>query len=110
MVKNITIKSHYRNYSVIFTDNFKKEIENISKDSPVHFLVDETIWKLYKKKHFSHINAVSFYIVSPKESNKSIDKLVLYIKFLLDKKFQKHHKLIVIGGGLAQDIGSFTAH
>lgn len=52
----------------------------------------------------------SRYLVNAQEKYKSLESVFKYIRFLLQHSIHKNHRVIVIGGGLVQDIGSFTSH
>lgn len=68
------------------------------------FLVDENVWDLVKtpEEHTFKITAI--------EENKTMNSVFKLLDFLLEKNLTKKNKLIVIGGGITQDIGSFTCH
>lgn len=106
-MEEIKIKSAFGEYNLIFKKDFEKFIENLDRRE-LHLLVDEGIWKIYKNKIGSNFRSIK--IVAPKESNKTLDQVSRYMKFLLRKNIHKDHKILVIGGGLVQDIGSFTSH
>ena len=42
-------------------------------------------------------------------TNKSLEKLPEYVEFLVNKKIRRNHMLVVIAGGIMQDISSFLA-
>ena len=97
-VKNdITINSHPTAYQVVF-DNF----ENTFLDTDV-ILIDKNVQKIYGIEHSKMI------IIEATEYNKSIDTVLNVCEKLLNFEFDRGHKLIVIGGGIIQDIGAYTA-
>lgn len=106
-MEEIKIKSAFGKYNVFFKKDFEQFIKNLDKRK-LHLLVDEGIWKIYKNKIGSNFSSVM--IIAPEESNKTLDQVSRYIKLLLGKNIHKDHKILVIGGGLVQDIGSFTSH
>lgn len=106
-MRQIKIKSISGDYKVGFSNDFEKTLEDI-KINGSHLLIDRNIWQLYKKKIGN--NYLSIRVITPKDSNKNLKEVTKYIEFLLRNNIHKDQTLIVIGGGLIQDIGSFTAH
>lgn len=109
-IKNVRIKSTIKNYEVVFDNNLKNLVCSLINRFDVHFLVDENVWNLYKKDCKNFEKSLSIFKVNAVEKNKTIKKVSEYVEFLLDNDVQKKHKIVVLGGGLVQDIGSFTAH
>ena len=94
---SMTIKSHPHDYDVVF------EKHPIKFNDGDVVLIDANVKKLYNIQHSREI------IVDAIEENKSIDTVLMVCTKLLDYKFDKGNKLYVIGGGIIQDIGAFTA-
>src|SRR3989338_3037068 len=109
-MKKINVHSVFREYSVEFIEDLKVLIRNLNKNYKTHYLVDQGVWSFYKSKLKEVERGVSFYPFEAVESKKTLEEILNYVKFLLEKKVQKKHVIVVIGGGLVQDIGSFTAH
>lgn len=110
-MKNILISSQSGQYHVFFNNQIKDILSKITNIDTSHVLVDRNIWKLYfKNLSYLKDQASSVYIFNSIEKNKNLNSVSKYIKFLLKNKIDKKQKIIVIGGGLVQDIGSFTAH
>jgi 3-dehydroquinate synthase len=95
--KNITINSHPESYNVEFT-----EFNNNFTENEV-VLVDTNVKSLYNIQHSKLIE------IEATEENKSIDTVLMVCERLLEYKFDKGYTLIVIGGGILQDIGAFTS-
>jgi 3-dehydroquinate synthase len=93
----LTIESHPKSYDV----HFEKFNNNFTEDQVV--LVDANVQKLYNINHSKMI------VIDAMETNKSIDTVLRVCEDLLAYGFDKGHTLIVIGGGIVQDIGAFTA-
>jgi 3-dehydroquinate synthase len=47
------------------------------------------------------------YIFDAIEENKNIENVLILVDILLEKKFTKKNKVIIIGGGITQEIGGF---
>ena len=95
--KEVAIKSFPENYNITFS----KFDNNFTEKNVV--LVDKNVRKLYNIHHSKLIEIEAI------EENKSIETVLRVCEQLLEYKFDKGHTLIVIGGGILQDIGAFTA-
>jgi len=95
--EEIIIKSHPSTYKVYF----KKFINKFSKDDVV--LVDSNVKKLYDINHTKLIE------IEANEFNKSIETVLNICNKLLEFNFTKKNRLVVIGGGITQDLGAFTS-
>lgn len=93
----IPIKSHPENYQVTF-----EKFTNTFTDNHV-VLIDKNIQALYSIQHSKMI------VIEANELNKSIETVLYICEELLKFNFDKGHTLIVIGGGIIQDLGAFTA-
>jgi 3-dehydroquinate synthase len=93
----LTIKSFPEDYSVYFN----KFDNSFSEDQVV--LVDKNVKELYDINHDKII------VIEATEENKSIGTVLMVCETLSTYGFNKGHTLVVIGGGIIQDIGAFTA-
>jgi 3-dehydroquinate synthase len=98
-----------RDYPVSFIEDIKQKIQDITNNYPTHCLIDKNIYLKYKGI-LDEKKLKSCKLIEASEDQKSLEKVIEYINFLLENAAQKNHKILVIGGGLVQDIGSFTAH
>jgi len=94
---SLTIQSHPKSYDVHFT----KFNNQFTEDQVV--LVDANVQRLYNIQHTKMI------VIDATEVNKSINTVLSVSEALLGYGFDKGHTLMVIGGGIIQDIGAFTA-
>ncbi|OGG11303.1 hypothetical protein A2Z00_02385 [Candidatus Gottesmanbacteria bacterium RBG_13_45_10] len=108
-MKMLHIRSTFRDYSVVFTRNLKTYINSENK-RPSHFLIDKYILSLYGNSLDLKKVGISRYSVDANEKNKSLERVAVYVRFLLKNNIHKDHQIVVIGGGMVQDIGSFTCH
>lgn len=95
--QNITIKSHPSDYKVFF----KNFANNFHKDDVI--LIDSNVKQLYNINHNKLIE------IEATEHNKSIETVLGICEKLLKFNFNKKNNLIVIGGGIIQDLGAFTS-
>lgn len=95
--KFFQIDSHPQPYSVSF-----KPFQNSFKETDV-VLVDENVQRLYGVRHEKMV------VVSATEENKSMEMVLNICEQLLSFGFNKGNRLVVIGGGIIQDLGAYTA-
>jgi 3-dehydroquinate synthase len=93
----IVIKSHPQDYSVVF-----RKFTNSFKDNEV-VLVDKNVQRLYSVQHSKMI------VIEAIEEKKCIETVLDVCEKLMNFGFDKGSTLVVIGGGIVQDIGAYTA-
>ena len=94
---SIIINSHPQSYEVVFGNAQKTFL-----DTDV-LIIDKNVQKIYNIEHSKMI------IIEATEDNKSINTVLDICEKLLNFGFDKGHNLIVMGGGIIQDIGAYTA-
>lgn len=109
-MRQLQIKSVFKDYKILFINNLSKTISSLNKKYNCHFLIDKNIWELYRKEFNLTNKTNSILIFNAVEKNKTLLEVNKYVEFLLQKKIQKGHKVVVIGGGIVQDMGSFASH
>ena len=93
------IKSLFRNYNLHFQNfNFNK-INN--KDI---YIIDKNVHNLY----FRNFNIKKKIIILSNETSKSFEKISYILKKFLYYRVNRKTKINVIGGGVVQDISSFS--
>jgi len=108
-MKNLSILSSRRRYKVLFANSAVQCIGNLRKIGDLHVLIDASVYNIYKKELKVLTNARSTYIVETNEKQKTLKGVENFVLHLLNNNVKKNHTLIVIGGGIAQDMGAFTA-
>ncbi len=103
---SLSISSIPRNYRVWFSTSVH-DVRLSYEDGDI-FLVDKNVYDLFYKDTET-IPKDSVYFINATEENKNINTVLGFVKFLVEKKFTKKSKLIVIGGGITQDIAAFAA-
>lgn len=94
---SLFITSSIKNYQVIF-----KRFNSSFSENDI-LLVDKKVRELYKIKHKKIIE------IKALEKNKSIETVLSIIDKLIAYKATKKNTLVVIGGGITQELGSFVA-
>ncbi len=96
------VESVPKSYDVFWNNNNPIDmIKHEYKDGDV-ILMDKHLYDLYPIK-----DKVT-YLIEATEDNKSIESILKFIEFLSSNNFNKGNKLIVVGGGITQDIGAFV--
>lgn len=108
MNRVFSVSSSSGKYSVTFIDSLKDVLTKTNQEN-THLLLDSHIGKMYKNE-IERRSFLSVYDFTAKESNKNLAEVQKYTQFLIENGVKKSHQIVVIGGGLIQDIGSFTAH
>jgi 3-dehydroquinate synthase len=104
----LQIQSKVHNYSVSFENSFEDALRNASNESKPFFLVDKNVFGLYQR-NFSFSESSPKLCIDAIEENKSYEKIAPIFHWLLENGFRKDSTLIVVGGGITQDIGCFIA-
>ncbi len=106
--ESVSISSYSKDYRAIFENlPVAKTFENEFKKNNI-VVIDKNVAQIYRKDITSKIPADDIFIIDPIEENKTIDTALELITFLNQKNFHKKNNIIVIGGGITQDIGSFV--
>ncbi len=107
MFDSLTINSHRGPYTVRFTEGFSG-LENGLTDKE-HLLIDARVAELFKEPLRAALTSRSVLKIDALESNKSLERIPFYITHLLEKGVRRDHTLVVVGGGIVQDIAAFIA-
>lgn len=96
------------NVSVKFSENIVSEIQVLLDDNQKNLLfIDKNVFNLYFKD--LNVDPSRVYIAEANEKFKTLDNGIIdLIKFLEKNEFTKSEKLIVIGGGVIEDVGAFV--
>ena len=106
----LNMNSLFHDYLVDFTCDVEKELELLSNGKRVHFIVDALVFKLHENSMRYIARAATFIEVEAEEENKTIETAQNIMLTLLNNNISKNDILVVIGGGLTQDIGAFVAN
>ena len=104
--KKITINSRSSKYFIEFKKaNRRNFIDNIKTGDIV--IIDKKVQSMHKLNSILPKNSIIK--ISANEKSKSFENLDKVIRKILSYGFKKNNKLIIIGGGISQDIGSFIS-
>ena len=104
----LKIKSFNKVYDVIYKNMTLDKILTVIYTKNDFILIDRNIYKLYKCDFLIN-NDNNIYIYDALEDNKTMESVLDIIDVLYSKNFSKKNKLIVIGGGITQDVGGFVS-
>jgi 3-dehydroquinate synthase len=105
---NLKIKSYKNDYEVFYIN---KSLINLVSDIYLEndfIFIDRNVYNL-DIKCLDNIDSKLYYIFDAIENNKTIDTVLEIIDILYNLNFNKKNKLIIIGGGITQDVGGFIA-
>jgi 3-dehydroquinate synthase len=102
---NFDVKSYDKIYNVNIISNTLNEIINKNYNFNDFIIIDD----YFKDQINNNIDNNFIYYVNAKEENKNINTVLQIVDYLYKNNFNKSNKLIVIGGGITQDIGGFVA-
>jgi len=105
---NVNIKSYNKNYDIIYNQN--NLLENINNEYQKNdfIIIDKNVYNL-DKNCLNNIDKKYYFIFDAIESNKTMETVLNIIDLLFEISFNKKNKLLVIGGGITQDVGGFVA-
>ena len=107
------IKSYNKTYEVLYNTDTLNEILIKNYNDGDLIIIDRVIYNLYiqnssiQNLSIQNFNIQKPYIFDATEENKNIESVLHIIDTM--KNFTKKNKLIVIGGGITQDVGGFVA-
>lgn len=101
------IVSNVKNYSVQIQDEDIEKMIHREYSNGNIVVLDKNVFEIYSKS-MRVINPDDTFIIDAQEENKTIETALNLISFLSQKNFHKKNNMVVIGGGITQDIGSFV--
>jgi 3-dehydroquinate synthase len=107
----IQIKSSRKVYDVDYTNKSLDILVNeVYKENDLIF-IDRNVYNLSPSTFTGHTtnNTINVFIFDATEETKTMDSVLSITDLLYTMNFTKQSKLIVIGGGITQDVGGFAA-
>jgi len=105
----LTIKSHSHDYSVETFASLAQVFEGVAVKRGQYYLVDREIERIYQKEIGAAVPKKNKVIIEATEEQKSYERLTPIFLELLAKGLKRDGALVVVGGGVVQDIGCFIA-
>jgi len=104
----LTIQSRSHEYTVETFDSLEAALVAVDR-SRAHYLIDDAIVSYYGEAINRNTSSARTVLVEATEENKSFERLTPVILGLLQRGLKRDGVLVVIGGGVLQDIGCFIA-
>lgn len=104
---NIQSKSHP--YRAVEMPSVRATIETLEQREAAFYLVDRKVAQLFEADFAGLIPTDRCYLIDASEQAKSYEELGPVFCWLLEAKCRRSSNLVVIGGGVLQDIGCFIA-
>jgi 3-dehydroquinate synthase len=105
----LKIKSRLYNYEVRFVSNIAFELNALINRNKCAFVIDKNVYDLHSDI-FKNIEKGDIFFVDAVESKKSVNTCLDLITFWSKRGVRKNHKVICFGGGITQDIVSFSSN
>lgn len=109
IASDFTVKSTPRSYSVHYENNdavFFSVQSELKKNNAV-LLIDQNLIDLYHP--IFAIEESRVFVLTATEENKTLSTVRSLIDFMQKNKMQKSDCLVVVGGGVTQEIGAFAS-
>jgi len=109
MEEKMTIRSMRYDYDVSFVSDFRIALRDLMEKEKCVFLVDRNIWERYGLMDLIPQDRFLVTIIDAVESNKTINGVIDVWNRWEQAGLTKKNKVVVIGGGILQDIGAFAS-
>src|SRR3990172_2194386 len=108
MSEGFRVKSRFKDYEVVFTNEFVETLSRQHNENSF-FLVDAELAELYRDKMSLVLHEERFFPIAANEHNKTLDFFGSLIKELVEKGIRKNSMIVAVGGGVIQDIAAFIS-
>lgn len=108
LTNNIHIQSFNKPYNLYYENDGLRALIDKHYSENDFILIDRNVYNL-DSHCLDEIDISRYYIFDALESNKTIETVLTIIDILYNLMFTKKNKLLVIGGGITQDVGGFVS-
>lgn len=106
----ITIRSGQGDYPVIFEQTIAEVLQKIEfMNDEVFILTDSNVWQIYSEQ-FAIFARTPIFVVDAVEPSKTLDGVEKVVNWLIENGATRSSTILAIGGGVVQDLATFTAH
>lgn len=109
-MQQIIIKSGQGDYSVNFFNKISDSLPAVQLNSPFGYVIDRKVFELHRESLLGIIQNTPYFLMEATEEEKTIDGVKKLTSWLQEINCTKQSSVCAIGGGIIQDIVSFTAH
>lgn len=106
----LTIRSGQGDYQVFFEQELDKAVARIKDVRNGVVLVDRRIAELYREPLAPLLQAMPALLMDATEESKTLAGVSRVATWLQENKCTKQTTLIAVGGGIMQDLATFTSH
>ena len=106
------IESRIHDYEVVMLNNVFENKEEALSDleyNRLFYFVDRNVYQIYSERITDFIGDDCCLVIEASERHKEFKMLHHYYEWLIKHGFRRNDLLVVIGGGVLQDIGGFVA-
>ena len=107
---NLYIKSGQGDYYVDFLGSIDQLIKTLSKAEFSAILIDENVKTIYHEKMDALFEKVPTLAIPATEEEKTLTGIEKVLSFFQEKNLTRNSVVLAIGGGIIQDIVTFSAH
>jgi len=100
------IDSKFHSYKLRWKNgDYIQYLQELAKDSTNFFIIDKNVYNIFfdQKVVFKNL-----YLVEAVEDSKSMEGIIDFLEYMSDNKVNKGSNVICVGGGIVQDITSFS--
>ena len=105
----LTIRSHSHDYRVDEYPSLRAALESVLRSKGTLFLIDEAVLRNYADAFDGLVPEEKRIVIKASEEQKSFERLTPVFLDLLARGLKRDGLLVVVGGGVLQDIGCFIA-
>lgn len=106
--KSFVVESRFHDYSVEFQDDLPRTLEDLLQEDDI-FIVDETVLRAHDDRLRGVFSEWPTIEVEATEKAKSFEEIGQTIEDLVSAGFRRDDRLIIVGGGVLQDLSAFIA-
>ena len=110
MKNTLAILSHHKTYTVHFVKNENELLQELSNLNNIVTVIDRKITALYPKITAEIRSLGAVYEMDALEQNKTLAGVEDILKFFQSANVNRKTTVLVIGGGILEDVVSFAAH
>ena len=111
VLPSLTIRSRQGDYAVNFEDHIEQVVQRFVKDQPsTVLLADRQVAKLYGQQLAPLLEARPTLLLDATEEEKTLTGVTKVVRWLQDQQCTRQTVVIALGGGVIQDIASFSSH
>jgi 3-dehydroquinate synthase len=108
--ESLTIRSMRYDYKVSFVPDFREALRTLMGKESCVFVVDKHVWEIYDLASLIPQDIVKVTVIEAVEANKTINGVIDVWNQWEEAGVTKKDRIVVIGGGIIQDIGAFASN